>query len=213
MNFFSKLAEAVTNPSQDQPTGEVQQAVSSQTQENSINLSAVDKNDLFTNMVTKKVDQDYRRPSIYLRNRKGGKAGIIYEIEEKEKAELPPVKPRLFMTQKTDRREDLLVDRHVSDKFSCNCSVCLSSAGRSGFDISLKINPRSFDPNDQSTVGADLDKDFNFVMKKLFPPKHVQRSLRLFVPDTAAFGGGEVKYIVMTGKVRDRFSEYLLLWM
>lgn len=212
MNMFSNLANLVTKsnqdspdmltkPSQDPPNLESQPAFTSQNQENPSNLAYVDKNEIFTAIITKKVDEDYRRPSIYLRNRKGGRAGIIYEIEEKEKADLPAVKPRLFMTQKTDKREDLLVERHVSDKFSCHCSVCMNSAGRSGFDVSLKINPRSFDASEQSTVGSDLDKDFVFVIKKLYPPKHVQRSLRLFVPDTAAFGGGEIKYIVMTGKV------------
>ena len=142
-----------------------------------------------------------RRSSSYLRHRKGGKAGIISDIEENEAAKDITIRPKVMFTQKGEKRDDLLLERNISERYACNCAVCLGGSGANHFESHLQLNSGVFDVNEFTDPSQEQDKDLNFVLKKLQPPKHVQRALRLFIPDTAAFSGGEVKYVVMTGKV------------
>ena len=95
----------------------------------------------------------------------------------------------------------LLTEAHVGDKFSCMCSVCYNAPLNQIRHEDPNKNFDFFQEDYDETANMDPEKDFNFIMRRLQPPKHVQRALRLFVPDTAIFLGGEIRYIVTTGKV------------
>lgn len=140
----------------------------------------------------------------YLRSRKG-KAGILYEIEHQEREEQQLLRQKLL-----SMKDEIMADRHVSEKFVCGCSVCFDSVGASLFNATINTDNFINNYRGEELLPQDQDRDFCFVMRKLIPPKHIQRSLRLYVPETVTFNGGEAKYIVMTARVHE-FSTFIAL--
>ena len=102
---------------------------------------------------------------------------------------------------RSDLKETLYHEAHAGEKSCCVCAICITS--RSNKFIG---NPNfhgefyTFE-NSPGRLGVEYDRDFNFVMRRLHPPKHISRSVRLFVPDTAIFSNGEIRWIVTTSRV------------
>ena len=99
------------------------------------------------------------------------------------------------------QRLDQHNDNHANERFNCNCPLC---------DKETKILREKFErgksaefyiENESQRVRDDFENDFVFVLKHLVAPKNVQRSLRIFIPDTVAFNNSNIIFICFTGRV------------
>ena len=102
---------------------------------------------------------------------------------------------------KTNSKLEIEFDKHAEELYTCDCNVCMIEARRRKSVERNDASAAFFRNFDFHQKNNELEKDFTFILKRLIPPKHIARSLRLFVPDMACFIAGEAKLAVMTGKV------------
>lgn len=114
---------------------------------------------------------------------------------------------KFYEQLRDDKKHSLLNEAHAVDKFSCACSVCLTSLQALQSEY-LNRHVDFFDQGMDEKQG-EVEKDFNFVIRRLQIGKNAQRTLRLFVPDTAILSGGEIRYVLTTGKVTSPFCSVL----
>ena len=98
------------------------------------------------------------------------------------------------------KKIEMNIDKHADEKYNCNCNLCKMQAKKiSNNDKFIHTFFDGFDFNSASCVEGE--KDFIFILKRLYPPKHVISTPRLLIPETVGFINGEAKFIVITTKV------------
>ena len=107
----------------------------------------------------------------------------------------------IYDSKEEMKKLELQFDNHANETFKCDCALCIKELRKRKSLIQRGVSKDFFENFDFNLVNSELEKDFVFIIKRLIPSKNVPRSLRLFIPDTVAFINGEVKFIIMTGKV------------
>ncbi|KAL4435112.1 hypothetical protein ABPG74_003605 [Tetrahymena malaccensis] len=78
---------------------------------------------------------------------------------------------------------------------ACEANVNIEHFGKlneTGADVGINNNYTDNSPS------KNHDTDLNFILKRLVPPQRIQRTLRVFVPETVLFWNGEAKLLVHT---------------
>ena len=104
------------------------------------------------------------------------------------------------------KKFELNIDKHADEKYNCGCNLCKMQAKR--LANNNKFIHTFFDGFDFNTGSSVDEKDFIFVLKRLYAPKNIIRTPRLLIPETVGFINGEAKFIVITTKVSSFSMQY-----
>ena len=97
------------------------------------------------------------------------------------------------------KKLEMNIDKHADEKYNCNCNLCKMQAKR--LANNNKFIHTFFDGFDFNKGSSVEEKDFIFVLKRLYAPKNIVRTPRLLIPETVGFINGDAKFIVITAKV------------
>lgn len=99
--------------------------------------------------------------------------------------------------------------------YKCDCVLCQKAELHKHDDFKYKDEAdTSFEYDKRQTFlekhKEDDDRDYSFILKRLCTTKSTTRPLKMIIPDTVIFGGGDARMIIhMTGKLEDRNIKFI----
>ena len=99
--------------------------------------------------------------------------------------------------------------------YKCGCVLCQKAELYKHDDFKYKDEAdTSFEYDKRQTFlekhKEDDDRDYSFILKRLCTTKSTTRPLKMIIPDTVIFGGGDARMIIhMTGKLEERNIKFI----
>lgn len=107
---------------------------------------------------------------------------------------------RLYNELHKSLQKEVKYENLAVDEIACSCTVCLSCPRKKEIPEPV-AHAEYFASFDHSQADLDTDKDFSWIMRRLYMLRVTRKTIRLAVPDTAIVSEGEIKFIVTANNV------------